>query len=650
MEYSKRLQKSILIFLLIISSFSIAQVTGNEELEGLMEDISKETEYSPELDVFEYLSDNPIILKTTTADKLSQVPGISYIQAIKIIDLVQVLEIKSYDIIFDSLALTPEQEGILRKCTRFGNEYKDKRNNHFAWRIRNQQHLNKIRGFEDSSFVGNPTNLYQRMIFNSDLFSGAILTTKGAGERYLADFYSGYLNYQSGNFILVLGDYYVESGMGNLLWKSYGLRKGPDVISPVMRLGMGIQPYLSSLETNFFRGSAARFNWGDKDKYQYKVNLWISDISRAATIDTNSNIVTSIFTSGTFRTKSEINKKNNLHEQSIGASFEISKSFIKSGITGLYMNHDKKIESQAKSAFSGKSGLLSTFYLLLDMKNTSVGTEISRDASGNAGLKAAIQHEAKSYDVSFLYRNFSTDFRSPFGYSFGESSSPANEIGFYSAFRWKGIQNIIISSYIDIYKTHTKTYTVPIPVRGFDFFAQSEWFVNNQINLLLRLRYEDKTDAIKSLVFQQKRTGARFEVTGHIKSNIMIRFRIEADYIDFENYKPHETGLSSFAEFIYKPLEFLETGGRISYFSTDSYTSAIWQYEYTLPGYMTTSALYGDGSRSYLFLRINPADWLSLWLRYAVMAKNNIDYLGSGLDEILDNNHKIMYFQVDVRM
>jgi hypothetical protein len=644
---------SLLLFFIVVDSF--AQKVGNEELEEILEDISKETDYSPELDAFEYLSDNPIILKTTTADKLSQIPGISYNTAIKIIDLVQVAGINSYEILSDSLSLTYEQRNILRKCTRFEKEYPNEFKDQFTWRVRNQQSLNKIRGFEDSSFVGTPLTLYQRINLNHDKFSAGILTTKEAGERLLADFYSGYFGYKSEKFNLVLGDYYIESGLGNLLSKSFGLRKGPDVISSVIRLGGGVQPYRSSLENNYFRGAAVQINWGNKDNYEYKADLWISSSTRAATVDTINNVVSSIFASGMFRTQSEIDKKNKLQEQAIGTSFEISKSIIKVGITGLYLNYDRKIETPAKTAFSGKSGLLSTIYSTVNFKNASIGAELSRDALGNAGFKAAIQNETKLYDVSFLYRNFSSDFRSPFGYSFGESSSPANEVGFYSALRWKGIQNIILSTYLDIYKTHTKTYTVPLPVKGIDLFVQSEWLVNSHLNLILRLKYEDKTDALtldnnSKIVYQQKKVGMRFEITDHVKSNLMLRFRLEGDYIDFENYQPHEIGLAGFGELIYKPYEFLETGGRISYFSTDSYASAIWQYEYTLPGYMTTSALYGDGTRTYLYIRFKPVEWLSLWARYAVTAKNNLDYIGSGVDEILDNSKKVLYFQMDVRM
>ena len=168
-----------------------------------------------------------------------------------------------------------------------------------------------------------------------------------------------------------------------------------------------------------------------------------------------------------------------------------------------------------------------------------------------------------------------------------------------------------------------------------------------------RLRYEDKTDALeaidlnKKVVFQSKRSSIRLELKHRLSKDFGSRIRLETVYVDFDNNKPEEFGAAGFAEINWRVSEIIKVGGRLSYFSTESYSSAIWQFEYAMPGYMTTPALAGNGMRSFVYLKIEPFDAIDIWLRYAVTSKNYADRMSSGLTEISGNSMKMFYVQIE---
>lgn len=148
-------------------------------------------------------------------------------------------------------------------------------------------------------------------------------------------------------------------------------------------------------------------------------------------------------------------------------------------------------------------------------------------------------------------------------------------------------------------------------------------------------------------VYQRTVTSFRAEVQHEATPEIRTRFRVEAVYCDFERVQPREVGVVSFAE-IWWRSESWKIGARIAYFSTDSYASARWTFEPSVPGVLGNPALYGNGTRSFILLNYKPIPQLSLAANYTVTAKNSVTSLGSGTSEIEGNAEQKFIFQVDV--
>ena len=634
--------------------YLVAQEYDEVKIEEILEKVAQEQEISPLIDLIEGLNQNPIDLSKTNIEELSQIPGISIHLSKLILDFVKRNKNADYVTISDSLALSEDQLFLLKYCTIIGDRISSqrKRTKNLYLRLRQYNQFNKPKGLIDGNFQGNELDLYQRYSLYYDDYAANILINKDLGEKSIADFYSGNISGKIFNTKIILGDFNIQSGMGSILWQSYSMGKGMDVISPALQYSNKIEPYRSSLEYNFFRGAAIQSNIQISKSNNINILAWYSDVKRAATIDTASNIVTSLYQSSYFRTNTEIRKKNTLKENTIGGSIEWAYSNFTIGFNGFKLLYNYPIESSSKRAFLGESGFLSSVFATFITGSNTFGGELSKDAAGNMAFKVGYLFEKQKYSLSMHFRNYSSEFRSPFGFSFGESSIPSNEVGLYLGFSYRPYALISINNYLDVYQTHSRTYYVPFKVAGYDLFSETDWLISKKTKFIFRFKFEDKTDIISvedlRPVVSKKNYSTRFELQNNISSKFQLRIRAEAKAVSFEKHKEAEFGIMSFVDLSWKPFKFLSLNARLTYFSTDSYESAIWQYEGGIAGYMLSNALYGSGARFLLYSKVNIFNNLNLWIKYSNTQKNNVDNLSSGYTLIEGNSDNRLILQLDL--
>jgi hypothetical protein len=205
-----------------------------------------------------------------------------------------------------------------------------------------------------------------------------------------------------------------------------------------------------------------------------------------------------------------------------------------------------------------------------------------------------------------------------------------------------------------LYQSLTPRFGMYSPTRGADILAECRWKITRPTLAVMRFHTENKTDGFTGEdgmrgVYQRTVTSLRAEVQHEATPEIRTRFRVEAVYCDFERVQPREVGVVSFAE-IWWRSENWKIGARIAYFSTDSYASARWTFEPSVPGVLGNPALYGNGTRSFILLNYKPIPQLSLAANYTVTAKNSVTSLGSGTSEIEGNAEQKFIFQVDVSL
>jgi hypothetical protein len=88
---------------------------------------------------------------------------------------------------------------------------------------------------------------------------------------------------------------------------------------------------------------------------------------------------------------------------------------------------------------------------------------------------------------------------------------------------------------------------------------------------------------------------------------------------------------------------------RIVFFRTDSFNSAIYEYENDLTGVLTNRALFGEGLRWYLIIRYRPMRLFTLSLKYSETYKPKEKSISSGFNEIAGNLDNRLALQIDVK-
>lgn len=634
-------------------SLSVCSVCAQEPaVEEIIESLGTETAEAPDLDAIERFAARPLNLRQISARELSAIPGFSISIARRLLRLVKTLpDSATIEMLADSLQLSEEQYLLLKSCTVLGESAElTKTSKTVLLRSRSTMRLQQIKGIRTGKFQGSEYDMYQRLQVNTSVISAGLLTDKDIGEKSFADFISGYVEFRAGAIRGVIGDFTVSSGMGGILWRQFGLRKGASVISPINQYGSGISASRSALEVGFFRGGAAEYKTSAGDSSSLIITAFGSSARRSAFIDEN-GYATSLKIDGLFRTENDELRRNTLNEIAIGSIIEYrAPSFIATA-TALNLNYDYPIVSAASTAFNGANGtLLSLSGVWILSEYSQITGEFSQDAKNNSGGKLALMFSEKKINAVFGMRIFNAEFRSPFGYSFGEFSTPGNEYGFYAAAEWRE-KKMQIYGYADIYGSLQQRFGMTRPTRGIDFLLENKNVLPAGAYLILRTRLEQKNDAFSTpetrTDYNVERISLRAEYSRSVSRNLSLRLRTEAARVSFSGIKPVETGTVGFFEAQWQAADWLRLGARVAPFATDSYASARWTFEYALPGAMSNPALYGTGIRTFFVATITPINLFTARILYAATSKNGVTYLGSGYDEILGATDSRLTFQID---
>jgi len=605
-----------------------------------------------ENEIIDYFSQNPIHLKSTNAGNLSQIPSIDYLTAIRIIDLVQLAGFNDYGQIADSLRLSDYQSDLLRICTVLSD---DVIMNIVDADIRTRflLPLNESRGLNEGMYNGDKYNYYQRLTVKSNEFRGGLILDKDKGESSYTDYLTAYIGYNSQNLSIILGDYYIENGLGTTLWSPYGLKKSAEVSSVFRQWGNGIKPNVYSNENHFLRGICSNYQLNLDKSLNINISAWFSDNQRSGTVDSSGN-VTSVKDDGYFRTDNDESKKNTFNEINTGACVVLDNTSYMFGVSGYYMQFDRNIETESSSTIIGKEGIFTSIFGNINLGSPKLIFELSRDNRGYFAIKSGLLFSNSRLKYGLFYRYFPSEFRSPYGYNFGQATSPSNESGLYSFMELKLNKSIDLNAYFDFYRTLSKSYDYPGVKRGFEGLTELNMRVNSSNSLKFRILYENginngnPTNGINTFDISDRYV-FRGELVTRLDKTLVSRIRFEGVLMHFNN-SIDETGISNSWEIDYKPIEYLSFNAGLNYFATDSYNSAIWMYEYNFPGYFYSIALYGSGFRYSLGLNFHPIDLISFWAKYTCTVKNNVETLGSGWDETYSNELKGLLFQIDINI
>ena len=631
---------SIFFNLIFFGTIFSQEIEQNDLEPKNINEVSEFIDYSEEqVDYIEYRQKNKINLFRTNVDELTKFPYFDILISKKIIEYVKNNPNTTIAKLSKDLNLIGEQIIILEYCTIIEETKRFEKTNYYT-RIKSIYTDDPIYGFEKDKFKGSPFNYNWKSIVDIDNFHTGFMFDKDEGEVENVDFYSGFIQYKTPNKLnVIIGDFEYQLGMGNVLWKSFGDRKGINNISPIVRNAQFAKPYKSSLDFSFFRGIATDYEFS-LFGIDNKVGGFASYQNYSGTLDSIRETISSVYNAGLYRTESEISKKNTYNELSYSLNWSIDLSDVNFGIGLFSINNDKDIQTGSSKFINGKDNLFKTLFFNYQSEDFAASSEFSLDGKNHLAITFGGLYSQKNNKIALNFRSFSEKFRSPYGSHFGEFSYPANEVGLYLAWTYNKTRNFTFINFIDFFKSYGNTYYFDIPTTGFSTFSQFDYSEIKNLIYSLRVQLDNKTEKFSNddieKYYSRDNIRIRNEFFYKINTNFKMRVSMEFSYISNKGLLDDENGLAGFVEFTYSNWNWT-LGSRYSMFSTDSYNSSIWQYEYFMPGNMYSFPAYLQGNRIVVFSNYTFLSKYKIYTIYTNTFKNNVDYLSSGNDEVLRN-------------
>ncbi|ROL58188.1 hypothetical protein D9V84_00185 [Bacteroidetes/Chlorobi group bacterium Naka2016] len=610
----------IFFCLFLCTSIGFSQL----DLPQLLELLYEETGKTKTIDEVEFYMNYKIELVKENVQKISDLLGVNRKTATRIISLSA--KGMSFNEICDSLNLLSSQCELIKLCTKV-KETSTKRNsldrgnenNGLILDLKSRFYTNFV---SDTSYLGDNMDSYQRLIVLYKNFSLGVSLNKDIGEESYFNDKKYFLSFDNSNYRVILGRFVFKSFWGNVLGEPYGIYKGSNPAKNSFANTNKIKPTTSALDWGTFNGVAFATNWNLSEIFNLNLNGFVSLTNRSGNFDTSIQKVTSIYTMGYFRDSNELRKKDVLKENGYFFQLVTNTNTLSFGYSIFSLNYDKYLETSSKRFPIGKGNLYhSLFYDVHFWNSIHFSSEISIDKEKKLGLVSGIKYEAKRFASTICVRYFSKDFRSPFGSMLGENSYPNNEFGVFYSFEMGG-ENVSLQFYTDFYKSLSPTNLLQIPYRGQDLFIQLLFEPFENSSLRFRLKREDKTD----YVYNVQKTNqipfpkVKYQLLVEHKFNFLKTFtstqRLDLLYLNNRELLTNETGMHFCIDLSSKILQIFELGSRYNYFSTTSYSSAIYVFEIIAPEYMLSVPFYGKGWRLTSWVKLSLFKYLNLYFKH----------------------------------
>jgi competence ComEA-like helix-hairpin-helix protein len=631
------------------------------ETEGTISDIlqepDEESDNSDLYNAIEELIDNPVDINKAGLEELQRIPNLDFRSANAIINYREKFgHFFSVGELYSIKDLAKETVGKITPFLTVSNNLSQQQissnsfftNSSFKIRNRIQNELQKSDGFVNSKFVGSPYKIYNRFVGNFKNYEIGFLTDKDPGENSIHDFSSGFISIKNLGFVknIVFGDYILKFGQGLALWGPYGFSKGADVIYSYKKNADLINRYSSSTENNFFRGTALEMQFGS-----FSFSTFYSKNKFDANIDSVSKGILSTPIDGLHRTENEIAKRKSAQETMYGSAFSYKNNFLNAGILYYHSEFSNPFIPGSVFDIEGDRFNYYSFYYNLNLSEINFFGEAAYSGISVASITGVEIPIGKNFIFVSSIRSYPRNFNNLHGFSFGEKSgTEKNEFGIYNGFRWRTPAGII-NFYYDQFKFPYASYGIPMPSSGNEFLVDySNKFIKN-FETRFRFKYENKETALTknniTILGNRIKQISRIELIYRLNKKVRLKGRFQYDNINFDgNY--NEEGFLIFQDLQFRPSPIFSFYTRIAFYKTDSFNSAVYEYENDLAGILLNTALFGEGIRWYAVFRFKPVSLITISCKYSETYKPGEKSLGSGLSEINGDLDNRISLQVDI--
>lgn len=492
----------------------------------------------------------------------------------------------------------------------------------------------------------------------SDYLQVGITAEKDAGEPFFAlhdkkgyDYYSLYFLVKNLGRLkaLALGCYRLSFGQGLVLSTDFRLGKTFSMSTSEYRTG-GIKKHSSTDEYNYFRGAAATV--------AILPSLEFSAFYSHRSMDgvVKDGEITSIYKTGLHRTQKEADKADAFTLQLMGGNVAYEKNSLKVGVTGIYYffnrPYEPKLNKYARYNLHGNDFYNASIDYKYRLGRFAWVGEAAIGKQGYALLNQLRYNLSPDYRLLLIHRYYSYDYWSMFARSFGESSTPQNENGWYLAAEATPVAHWKFFASLDLFSFPWWKYRISKPSQGVDGMFQATYSPERNLSMYLNYRYKQKerdvtgTSGKTILPIFQHRLRYRLTYTPGVWN-----FRTTLDYNHFHSQgKPAGQGYQCTQSCAYAFPSFpLSVSLQGSYFHTDDYDSRVYISEKGLLYTFYTPSFSGRGFRCSAHLRYDLNKAVMLLVKYGETIYQDRDAIGSGNDLIEGNKKGDLQMQLRVK-
>ena len=648
----------IAVILLLTSSTALAtedslRKTSPYDIFEILEDLYSTPEQAEEaLDYFDVLS----FTSGLDRNAISGLPGITASTALRL----GASDTLNWSIVSERLSYRQSQvltEFVVRPSR-------------YLWSSRSRVQLDpqatKEKGYNDGRTLGTPYKIYDRLLLSQYGFRAGLLQSKDAGEKNTFDHLRGYLQLIEKQSIAgelsldqaIIGDFALGFGSGLLFSNGGMIGKSNEVIDAVEPNARWIQGYLSSSIATGFRGAAATLSHSG-----FSTSLFYSDRSYDGRSD--SGIITSMPLDGYHRTESEVSKIDVARSGLLGGSVSYQSSgetyTMQLGVTGynevfklpvrtggFVHNFEGKALSMISQHGSYASELLSASY--------EVAMSSYDSGSGMAGVVSLSYEPSRQWQFALNGRYFPHDFVSRHGSTFGESTDDAqNERGVYFGVRYSPLEELTLSSYLDLANTFVPPYLAQNNFRTTDILLHADYEITPKMLLTSRSKWKRKSDEERlddsRILGSRDQFNSRLEHEWWPVDDVRLRTRgeiVTVGYNNFTNAKA-ETGFLLSGNVKWRLFEMIDPELRVTWFNAPSYDSRLYVYENDLAGASGLTMLYGAGMRYSLLISADIVKGIAVAAKYGITVYSKEREFGSGITERTGKSSSKLGFQLDVQ-
>lgn len=424
---------------------------------------------------------------------------------------------------------------------------------------------------------------------------------------------------------LILGTFKGQFGMGLTMNNTFTVSK-QNMLSAIGKISSTFSPYSGTSDEKHFQGAAMTLQFSDNIEASAFVSYRYAD----ATLNADSTIST-ILTNGYHRTKSEIDKKNNISIFSAGGHVGYSKttesgidwgvgsSFVYTGFSSVLNPVFSKDGTVKQSQFyrlynpSGRS----TYNVGLDYRlrwrdlNIAGETALSgrSDDTPHAAIKkkgvplatvnSIVWRTSGKVTLTAVQRYYAYQYQSYYGNSFGENSSVTNESGIYGGVHYEASRRLTLDLYSDYAYFPWYRYRQPSGTYSWENCAQATIDMGRKWTFSVRYRFKTKSNDVHKTRIIANYSGEKLQLRSHIEGTLLGK---DGDKKD---------GFIASQSVGYNLSGRWKIQGMAAYFSTDGYDSRVYVYEPGLMYNFSYPSFWDKGIHGMLMVSCKIASWIT---------------------------------------